>query len=55
MMSWNFYLEAEIVQIQMRVNMQVVTVWIINHENNLPVDTVVCPSFLLKLATDISF
>lgn len=41
MMSWNLYLEAEIMQIQIRDNMQVVTVWIINHENNLPVDTVV--------------
>lgn len=53
---WDLYLEAEIMQIQMRVNMQVVTVWIINHEHNLPVDIVASPSLLvLKLATDLFF
>lgn len=36
--------------------MWVATVWIINHEHNLPVDTVASPSLLvLKLATDIFF
>ena len=55
-MSWDLYLEAEIMQIQMRVNMWVVTVWIINHEHNLPVDIVASPSLLvLKLATDLFF
>lgn len=51
---FRFVFRAEIMQKQMRVNMWVITVWRINHEHTLPVDTVASSSPLfLKLATDI--
>lgn len=42
-------------QIQVRVNIQVMSLWIISNEHNLTMDIVASPSLVFKLVTDLFF
>lgn len=42
-------------QIQVRVNIQVMALWIISHEHNLIMDIVASPSLVFKLVIDLFF